>query len=181
MQTTLSNKISMSVLSALLVIFASKTTLDIVYREHKAEKPGWALPITEAAPAPGSAAPAPTFDVAEVLAAMPKANAEAGQAIFKRCLQCHTPDKGGPNRVGPNLWGVAGRKLAEHPGFPYSDAMKKHGGEWNWELLAKYLHDPKGTIPGNKMAFAGIRDSAELADLLSYMRKLSDSPPPLPQ
>jgi cytochrome c len=175
------NKTAGWVLAALLVIFSGRTLLDIVYREHKPEKPGWALPVTEGpvTTAPGKAAPA--FEPAQVVALLSKANPDAGQDIFKRCLQCHTVDKGGPNKVGPNLWGVVGRKPAQHAGFPYSEAMKKSDGEWSWEKLATYLHDPRGTIPGNKMAFAGIKDSQELADLLVYMRKMSDSPAPLPQ
>lgn len=174
------NKIAGAALTALLVIFGSKTVLDIVYKEHKPEKPGWALPITEA-PTSTSMAQVVAFDPAQVIELLPKANADGGQDVFKRCLQCHTPDKGGRNLVGPNLWGVIGRKVGQAAGFPYSDAMKTHGGEWSWLELAKYLHDPKAAVPGNKMAFAGIKDSAELADLLVYMRKLADSPPALPK
>ena len=174
------NKIAGATLAALLLIFGSKTMLDIVYKEHKPEKPGWALPIKEA-PATGTATPAVAFEAAKVVALLPKANADGGQDIFKRCLQCHTPDKGGRNLVGPNLWGVVGRKIAQAPGFPYSDVMKNKGGEWTWEELAKYLHDPKAALPGNKMAFAGIKDDAELADLLVYIRKLADAPAALPQ
>jgi len=175
------NKIAGAVLTALLVIFGSRTVLDIVYKEHPPEKPGWALPITEEASAATSAAPAAQFDPKEVISLVSKANADAGQDIFKRCMQCHTPQKGGPNLVGPNLWGVVGRAVAKHAGFPYSEAMKTHGGEWTWEHLASYIHDPKGYVPGNKMAFPGIKDSAQLADLLAYLGKLSDTPPPLPQ
>jgi cytochrome c len=173
------NKIAGAVLSALLAIFASKTLLDIAYKEHKPEKPGWALPITEIAPT--TAGPAPAFEVAKVLELLPKASPDAGQDSFKKCLACHTPQKGGPNGTGPNLFGVVGRKLATHAGFPYSEAMKSKGGEWTWETLANYLHDPRGAIPGNKMAFPGIKDNAELADVLIYLRKLADSPAPLPQ
>jgi cytochrome c len=174
------NKTVGAVLSALLVIFASKTMLDIVYREHKPEKPGWALPVIET-PAGQPKAPAAPFDAKDVLALLPKANADAGQDGFKKCLSCHTPQKGGRNGTGPNLWGIVGRKPGVHEGFPYSEAMKNKGGEWNWEALATYLHDPKAAIPNNKMAFPGIRDNAELADVLAYLRKLSDNPPPLPQ
>jgi cytochrome c len=169
-----------AVLSALLVIFASKTLLDIGYREHKPEKPGWALPITEVSGA-HSKEPAAAFDANEVIALLPKANADSGQDSFKKCMSCHTPQKGGRNGTGPNLWGIVGRKPGSHEGFPYSEAMKKKGGEWNWEALATYLHDPKGAVPGNKMAFPGVKDNAELADVLAYLGKLSDSPPPLPQ
>jgi cytochrome c len=175
------NKTIGAVLSALLLIVGSKTVLDIANKEHKPEKAGWALPITEppSPSAPGKAA-AP-FDAKAVLALLPKANPDAGKDVFKRCLQCHTPEKGGPNRVGPNLYGAVGRKAGQHAGFPYSDAMKNYGKEWTWEELATYLHDPRSAIPGNKMAFAGIKDDAELADLLAYVRTLSDSPAPLPQ
>jgi cytochrome c len=173
------NKTVGAVLSALLVIFASKTVLDIAYREHKAEKPGWALPITEIARA--SKAPAAPFVAAKIVELLPKASPDSGQDGFKKCLSCHTPQKGGPNGTGPNLWGVVGRKPGSHAGFPYSEAMKNKGGEWNWEALATYLHDPKAALPGNKMAFPGIKDNAELADVLAYMRKLADTPAALPQ
>ncbi|MGE0852799.1 MAG: cytochrome c family protein [Hyphomicrobiaceae bacterium] len=174
------NKTAGWVLAALLVAFGSKTVLDIVYQEHKPEKPGWALPITEIAPTAGKA-PAAPFEAGKVLAVLSKASPENGQDSFKKCLQCHTPDKGGRNLTGPNLWGIVGRARAAQAGFPYSEAMKNHPGSWTFEELAKYLHDPKADIPGNKMAFAGIKDDAELADLLVYLRKLADTPAPLPQ
>jgi cytochrome c len=174
------NKIAGAVLTALLVVFGSKTLLDIVYKEHKPEKAGWALPITEPQTSTATAAPV-AFDPASVVALLGKANPDGGQDVFKRCLQCHTPDKGGRNLVGPNLYGVIGRKVGQVAGFPYSDAMKGKGGDWSWEELIKYLHDPKGALPGNKMAFAGVKDPAELADLLVYMRKLADAPAALPK
>lgn len=174
------NKIAGAVLAALLLIFGGRTLMDVVAHEHKPEKAGWALPITEG-PSAAPAAPTAPFKVAEVLALLPKASAEGGQDVFKRCLQCHTQDKAGKNLVGPNLYGIVGRKLATTAGFPYSEAMKNHGGDWTWDALATYLHDPKTAIPGNKMAFNGIKDQAELADLLIYMRKLSDTPAALPK
>src|SRR4051812_42259305 len=105
------NKTVGAVLSALLLIFGSKTALDIVYKEHKPEKPGWALPITEVAPA-ASKGPAAPFEVGKVLALLSKASPESGQDTFKRCQQCHTSDKGGRVLTGPNLYGVVGRARA---------------------------------------------------------------------
>ena len=92
---------------------------------------------------------------AQVIALLPKASPENGQDTFKKCMQCHTNDKGGRILTGPNLYGIVGRARATMAGFPYSEAMKSHPGNWTFEELAKYLHDPKADIPGNKMAFAG--------------------------
>jgi cytochrome c len=173
------NKVAGAVLSALLVVFSGKTVLDIAYIEHKPEKPGWLLPVKDLVRTAGPP-PAP-FDPAQVVSLLPKANPDSGQDSFKKCLACHTQEKAGRNLVGPNLWSIVGRKVAQAQGFPYSEAMKNHGGEWNWQALATYLHDPRVAIPNNKMAFAGVKDDAELADLLVYLRKLSDTPAPLPQ
>ncbi len=175
------NKIAGAVLAAMLVMASGRVLLDIALPHHAPEKPGWALPVTEAKAK--TAAPEPAFDVASVLGLLPKANADAGADTFKKCLACHTPNKGGKNLVGPNLWGIVGRKVASAPGFDarYSDAMKGHGGEWTFEQLAKYLHKPAAEVPGNKMVFAGVPDNNDLADLLVYLRKLSDDPAPLPK
>lgn len=175
------NKIAGGVLAALLLMFGSRTLLDVVASEHKPEKPGWALPVTEGPASAGPAAPAAEFKVADVMGMMTKASADQGKDVAKRCLQCHTVDKGGKNLVGPNLYGIVNRKVAAHEGFGYSEAMKKHGGDWSWDKLAEYLHDPKGAAPGNRMAFNGVKDNAELADLLAYLGKLSDTPPAPPK
>lgn len=175
------NKIAGAVLTAMLVIAGGRTVLEIALPKHGAEKAGWALPVTEVkAKATEAAAP---FDAAAVLALLPKASPDSGADTFRKCLACHTPNKGERHLVGPNLWGIVGRKMAQASGFEgrYSDAMKAHGGEWTWEQLAKYLHRPAEAIPGNKMVFDGVRDNADLADLLVYLRKLADAPAPLPQ
>lgn len=175
------NKIAGAVLAAMLVMAGGNTLLQVLMADHAPEKPGWALPVTETKPT-AATEQEPAFDVAAVLELLPKANADAGADVFKKCLACHTPDKGGRNLVGPNLWGIVGRKVASAPGFEarYSDAMKSHGGEWTWEGLAKYLHKPAEAIPGNKMVFAGVPDNTDLADLLAYLGKLADNPAPLP-
>jgi cytochrome c len=163
----------------MLVIASGKTVLDIALPKHKAEKAGWDLPVTEVKH--GKAEPEKPFDAAAVLALVPKANPDNGVDIFRKCSICHTSEKGGPARVGPNLWGIVGRKVAAAPGFRYSEAMKAHRGEWTWEELAKYLHKPAKAIPDNKMVFEGVKNNADLADLLAYLRKLGDNPAPLPQ
>lgn len=174
------NKIAGAVLAALLLMFGSATFIEI-QMSHKPEKPGFVLPVeTAKAPAGETQTAAAGVNFEEIAGLLKNASAENGQAAFKRCTTCHTPDKGGRNATGPNLWGVIGRAKASHEGFNYSNAMKAKGGEWTYEELANFIHNPKGYVPGNKMAFAGIKDNAELADLLAYLRTLNDNPPPLP-
>ena len=176
------NKIAGAVLSALLLIFGMATFIEI-QMSHKPEKPGYELPVetTTAADTSAPAAAQAGVNFAEIAGLLQKASAESGQAAFKRCTTCHTPDKGGRNMTGPNLWGIIGRQKGGADDYNYSAAMKSKGGEWTYEELANFIHDPRGYIPGNKMAFAGIKDEAEIADLLAYLRTLSDNPPPLPQ
>ena len=109
-----------------------------------------------------------------------KASVEEGAKAARKCAVCHSFDKGGPNKVGPHLWGIVGGDVASSAGFSYSAALKGVGGKWDFEHLNKFLHNPKGTAPGTKMAFAGIKNDAERAAVIAYLRSLSDSPVPLP-
>ena len=175
------NKVAGAVLTAMLVIASSKTVLDIGLHEAQAREGGLGA-ADHGSQGPRPPEPEVPFDAKAVLALLPKASADNGQDIFKKCLACHTPDKGGRNLVGPNLWGVVGRKIGvRRRASTYSDAMKGHPGEWTWEELAKYLHSPHRPYPATRWQFPGVKDSADLADLLVYLRKLSDTPPPLPQ
>ena len=178
MDTYQINKIAGAVLSAALFAFGGKTLADIAFRVHAPEKPGYVLPVSKGGG--GALAAASVFSFAKIAEMLPKANPDAGEDTFKKCAACHTNTKGGENKVGPNLWNVVGRKVGQTPGFAYSEAVKTKGGDWTWEALATYLRDPRGTIPGNKMAFAGLADDADLADTLAYLRKLADTPPALP-
>lgn len=107
-----------------------------------------------------------------LLAALPSVasaqDAEAGKAVFKKCLACHALD--GKNKVGPHLDGVVGRKAGTVEGFNYSDAMKNSGKTWDDATLDAYLADPKGNIPGNKMVFVGIKDEKDRKDLIAYLK-----------
>ncbi|MFZ2005824.1 MAG: cytochrome c family protein [Stellaceae bacterium] len=96
---------------------------------------------------------------------------DPGTTELQKCKICHSLDKGGPNRVGPNLSGVFGRKAGTVAGFAYSDAMKNSGIVWADDTLAKFLRDPKESLPGNRMSFPGIKDDATLHALLESLKQ----------
>ncbi len=172
----------MAVLSALLVVFGSATLIDIYKNNHKSHVAGYTLPApTAVASASAGATAESAVTVPKIAELMTKASADSGASVFKKCTTCHTPDKGGKNGTGPNLWGLVGRKVGQHEGFNYSGALKAKGGEWTWDSLIPYVNAPAATIPGNKMAFAGIKDAGEMADLMVYLRTLGDTPAPLPK
>jgi cytochrome c len=110
-----------------------------------------------------------------------KADATKGEAVSKKCQACHDFTKGGPNKVGPNLWGIVGSKPAEVPGYAFSDAMKaREDKPWTFDALDEFLTSPRKFVPGTKMTFAGLPKSEDRADLLAWLRQQSDKPVPLP-
>ncbi|HEY6917238.1 MAG TPA: cytochrome c family protein [Allosphingosinicella sp.] len=169
------NQIAMAVLGALLLFFGARTIINIAFEEHE-EKPGYDVPGTEEKP--GEQKPAGS-DLAALLA---KADAAHGAEVAKKCGLCHNFDKGGPNMIGPNLYGVLGRKVASHEGYDYSDALKAKGGNWDYESINKMITNPNEYVPGTKMAiFPGLPDAKDRADVLAFLRTKNDNPPPLPE
>lgn len=118
------------------------------------------------AEAPATGAPAVETAAVEPTAAM-------GEQVFRRCVACHTVEKGGSNGIGPNLHGVVGRAVAANPGFSYSGAMKAKGGVWTDAALDTYLKAPMKDVPGTRMAFAGVIDDADRKALILYLDEQS--------
>lgn len=121
-------------------------------------------------PAATSAEDGTTEEVAVVAPVAP--TAAMGEQIFKRCVACHTVDKGGRNGVGPNLHGVVGRAVGAVAGFSYSGPMKAKGGVWDEATLDAYLKAPAQALPGGRMAFAGIKEDAERKAVILYLETL---------
>tara|TARA_Y100001001_G_C7968389_1_gene294990 strand:+ start:561 stop:1172 length:612 start_codon:yes stop_codon:yes gene_type:complete len=120
-------------------------------------------------------------EVAEpILAMLAAASIEKGEKLSRACAACHSFDKGGPHRVGPNLWNVVNHTKGAQEGFSYSDALATDGGQWTYENLNKFLWKPKKTYPGTKMNYIGMKDPEDRADIVKWLRTLSDSPAPLP-
>jgi cytochrome c len=105
-------------------------------------------------------------------AAQAAGDVSRGKTAFSTCQVCHTNTKGGPNGLGPNLFGVVGRKAASLPGFYYSPALKSSGITWTNDKLTAWIANPYKTVPGNRMAFPGISDPAKVADIVAYLDTL---------
>src|SRR6267142_1019330 len=152
------NKILGAILGTCLILLVTSFTAGAIFSPAMPEKPGYEIAVKEAAHG----------DAKEAAAA-------------KTCADCHTFEKGGPNRVGPNLFGIVNDHRGEgRGGFNFSAAMKAKSGTWTYDDLNKFIANPKGFVPGTAMGFAGIPKDSERADVIAYLRTLADSPVPLP-
>jgi len=174
------NKILGAILGTCLVLLVTSFTAHALFSPEKPEKPGFAIAAKEAGGAAkeGAAAAAPSEPIEKLLQT---ASVEKGAAAAKVCQTCHTFEKDGPNRVGPNLYNIVGDKKGEgRGGFNFSAAMKAKGGTWTFDDLNQFLTNPKAFIPGTAMGFAGIQKDSQRADVIDYLDSLSEHPVPLP-
>jgi cytochrome c len=176
------NKVIGGLLGTVFVVFSVSIASDALFSSHAPEKPGFVIEAAEETSGGGAAPVEEAKPIAELLAS---ADATKGEAVFKKCQACHSGEKGGPNKVGPDLWDIVDRPVAHHEGFAYSAGMKDFakGGEekWTFDNLNHFLTSPKGFVKGTAMGFAGLKKDDERADLIAYLHTLSDNPVPLPQ
>jgi cytochrome c len=172
------NKTLAALLTAGIIASGSGVVSRILYHPHVPEENAYVIEVPEAAAQKGEAATAEAVPLPALLA---QANPEKGASEAKKCAACHSEEKGGAIKIGPPLWGVVGRDIASVEGFEYSDALRGKEGQWTYENIFEFIHGPKEWAPGTKMTFAGIKSPEGRANLLVYLRTLSDQPVPLPE
>jgi cytochrome c len=174
-------KVVGAVLGTGLVVALASFITEHVYPEPELEVRAYAVAPGEEAAEPEAVAPSEP-EPAGALALIAAAEPAAGQKVYKKCGACHTADKGGKHKLGPNLWDLVGRPIASAEGFGYSGALKEKAGEsWSYANLDAFLERPKDWAPGTKMSFAGLKKPEQRAAVIAYLRSLSDSPAALPE
>jgi cytochrome c len=174
------NQIAMAVLGALLLIFGTKTLINIAFEEHEPEKPGFEVATKQGEKA--GEKPAAAAAGSDLPALLAKADAAKGETTGAICKACHAFEAGAPSPIGPNLHDVVGRKIASVEGFNYSPALKAKAGEvWSYENLNHWITNPQAFASGTTMAFPGLPDGQQRADVIAFLRTKTSNPPPLPE
>lgn len=168
------NTIAGWVLGAGIVALGASIVTGEIFGSERPEKMGYPIEGVEVEGEGGEAEQPIAFFLAS-------GDAAAGEQVFKKCAACHTVNQGGANGIGPNLWGTMGKPVAHVAGFAYSDALKSHGGTWDWETMSAWLKSPRSFAPGTKMTFAGLSDPQDRANLMLYLNSQGSNipvPPP---
>ena len=172
------NKILGAVLGTCLMLLIVHIASGALFTPPVAAKPGYEIAVKEEEPAKAGGEKATAEPIENLLAS---ASTEHGAQIARQCQVCHNLQEGKGPKIGPDLYGVVGRKVASKENFHYTEALKSKGGTWTFDALNKWLEDPRADVPGTAMTFAGIKNEKQRADVIAYLNTLSKTPEPLPK
>lgn len=176
------NKIAGALLGTLFVILSLSFLSDAIFTSHAPETAGFAIEVEGDDDGHVKKAEKTGPTIEPIAAMLASADVAAGQKVAKKCAACHTFDKGGKKKVGPNLYEIVTRAVGSTDGFSYSSAMKEYsdGKSWTYAELNKFLYKPKAYIKGTSMGFAGLKKVADRANLIGFLRSLAETPAVLP-
>ena len=174
------NKIIVSIILALILVFGISQITDTIYYVEKPEKSAYQVDaVIDVASTASSETSAESLESGNIMALFASTSAVEGAKVFKKCAACHSVSQGGGNKIGPALWGVLGRKAGSVSDYKYSKALVAHGKPWSFEEMNGFLLKPKDWIKGTKMSFAGLKNADERAAVILYMNENADNPLPL--
>ena len=166
------NKVFGGILGSLLFFMVINEVGGVVYHPEKLDKPAYVIEVVESGA--GAGAVEEVIDLAALLSA---ADVKKGERVAKKCISCHSFEKGGKTGTGPNLWGIFGDARAARAEFTkYSEALKSFEGVWDSESLFGFLENPKKYLKGTDMSFAGLRKPNDRANMIAYLMSMSDNP-----
>jgi cytochrome c len=166
------NKVFAAVLVAGIVAMLSGFVAKKVVHSEELEADAYQIEVVEVVEVVASGAPAAPVGPAPIIDLIADADIAKGEKLSKACMACHSFNQGGPNKIGPNLWGIYDDKVAHLDNFAYSDAMKNYGGAWTVAELNGFLWKPKKHMPGTKMNYIGMKKPEDRAAMVKYLQSL---------
>jgi len=174
------NKIIVSIVFAIILVLGINKVTDVIFYVEKPEKSAYQVAtVTTLASTTSAETGSASSESGNIMALFASTSAADGAKVFKKCLACHSIEKGGPNKIGPNIFGVLNRKAGSVSGYKYSKAMLAYGKVWSFEEMNGFLTKPKDWIKGTKMSFTGLKNAKDRAAVILYMNENTDNPIPL--
>ena len=174
------NKIIVSIVFAIILVIGINKVADVIFYVEKPEKSAYQVAsVATATSTTSTETTSASSESGNIMALFASTSAADGAKIFKKCLACHSIEKGGPNKIGPNIFGVLNRKAGSVSGYKYSKAMLAYGKVWSFEEMDGFLTKPKDWIKGTKMSFMGLKSAKDRSAVILYMNENTDNPLPL--
>ena len=172
------NKIVACILVVALVVIGLSNLTEILYEVEKPEVAHYIIEGVDDEPTTTDTVVSEEVVEIPIQVLLASASVDKGAKVFKKCSNCHVPNEGGANKIGPALWNIVNKDIGGAD-FAYSNAMSSYGGKWSYDELNGFLKNPKKYIEGTKMSFAGLKKETDRANVILYLRSLSNNPAPI--